>query len=174
MSEINEENDFIEDNENNINDNTLNIHTIDVDELYKTLLDELYETINENYDLFDTSGSKISKPDIVFDITKKTIWKNFKSNCEQINRTTKQVQKFIDKEFSVESSINSGNQLLIRGRYSFNILSNSFKKYIKNYVQCSACKTLKTEIQRNSTMRLDYLECLNIKCKTSKAILKLK
>ena len=153
---------------NIINDtNNININS-DPDHTYKTLLDELFEIISENYELFDTSGVKISKPDIHFDITKKTIWRNFKLNCEQINRTPKQVQKFIDKEF------NNQSQLLIRGRYNFNILSASFKKYIKNYVQCNSCKSFKTEIVRNSSMRLDYLQCLNGKCKTSKAILKLK
>ena len=147
---------------------------LDPDHIYKTLIDELYETINDNYDLFDTSGAKISKPDIHFDITKKTVWRNFGNNCEQINRTVKQVQKFIDSEFGIESSINKESQLLIKGRYSFNMLSASFKKYIKNYVQCTSCKSIRTEIVRNSNMRLDYLECLNAKCKTSKAIIKIK
>lgn len=145
----------------------------DKDITYNKLLNELYEIINENYDLFENNNIKLSKPDIHFDITRKTVWKNFITNCKQINRSSDQLQKFINKEFNVESSINKEKHFLIRGRYSFTMLSGALKKYIKNYVQCSSCKSIKTEIFRDQSSRLDYLKCLNEKCNTQKAITKI-
>jgi len=159
--------------ENNMeNTNIINIES-DPEEVYKTLLDELYETINENYDLFSNNNIKLSKPDISFDITRKTVWKNFNTNCSQINRNPKELQKFINKEFNIESSFNNVNHLLIRGRYTFPMLSASLKKYIKTFVQCSSCKSIKTEIIRDSSSRLDYIKCLNEKCNTQKVLPKI-
>ena len=53
------------------------------------------------------------------------------------------------------------------------MLSTSLKKYIKNFVQCSSCKSIKTEIIRDSSSRLDYIKCLNEKCNTQKALPKI-
>ena len=158
--------------ENNMENTNINIET-EPDYTYKTLLDELYETINENYDLFSNNNIKLSKPDISFDITRKTVWKNFKTNCSQINRSPKELQKFINKEFNIESSFNAGNHFLIRGKYTFPMLSASLKKYIKTFVQCSSCKSIKTEIIRDSSSRLNYLKCLNEKCNTQKVLPKI-
>ena len=158
--------------ENNMENTNINIET-EPENVYKTLLDELYETINENYDLFENNNIKLSKPDISFDITRKTVWKNFNTNCSQINRSPLQLQKFINKEFNIESRFNIANHLLIRGRYTFPMLSTSLKKYIKNFVQCSSCKSIKTEIIRDSSSRLDYIKCLNEKCNTQKALPKI-
>ena len=67
----------------------------------------------------------------------------------------------------------SNGHLLIRGRYTFPMLSASLKKYIKTFVQCSSCKSIKTEIIRDSSSRLDYIKCLNEKCNTQKVLPKI-
>lgn len=150
---------------------SININTNE-ELIYTTILNEIYDILNENKELFVNSA--ISKPEIKFE-NKKTYWINFKKNCSQINRTTEQVQKFIEKELSTNSSINDKGQLLLRGRYDFANISKQFKMYIKYYVQCSTCKSFNTEIFRNTSNRLDYLKCLNIqpRCNTCKVVPKL-
>lgn len=155
------------------NSNKINIQT-NSDIVYHTILDELYDIILDGKNLFSRQNYVISKPDIIFE-NKKTIWINFKKNCEQINRTMYQVQKYITKELTAETSINDKGQLIIRGRYDIINLIKQYKSYIKNYVECSACKSFNTEIYRNSSNRLDYLKCLNEKpkCNYSRVVIKI-
>lgn len=142
------------------------------DKIYTTLLDEIYEIISENNQLFGNSNTNISKPEIKYE-NRKTFWYNYGKNCNQLNRSTQQVKLFFEKELAVESSINDKYQLILRGKYNFNLIASTLKKYIKNYIQCSTCKTFQTEIVRNSSNRLDYLKCLNPKCNTCKAVSKI-
>lgn len=140
--------------------------------VYSLLLDGIYEVINDNNQLFGNKNVNISKPDIKYE-NRKTFWYNYGKNCSQINRTTDQIKKFIEKEMAVETSVNDKSNLILRGRYNFAMIAGSYKKYIKNYVQCTTCKSMETEIIRNSSNRLDYLKCLNPKCNTCKVVIKI-
>lgn len=151
-------------------ENKINIYT-DPKIVYTTLLDNIYEILNDNNELFGNKNISVSKPDIKYE-NRKTFWYNYGKNCNQINRNLDQVKKFIEKEMAVVTSINDKSNLILRGRYNFAMISNAFKKYIKNYVQCSTCKSIETEIIRNSFNRLDYIKCLNPKCNTCKAVIK--
>lgn len=163
--------------DNNNLDNTnyqedfLSIRT-NPDTIYQTILDEIYDTLQENNELFGNTNIIISKPDIKYE-NRKTFWYNFGKNCTQINRSIPQFKKYIEKELGVETSVNEKSNLILRGKYNFNIIGSTYKKYIKFYVQCSTCKSLNTEIVRNSSNRLDYLKCLNPKCNTCKVVVKI-
>lgn len=140
--------------------------------VYTFLLDEIYDTINNNSQLFGNKKNHIDKPDIKYE-NRKTFWYNYDKNCSQINRTVEQLKKFIEKEMAVETSINDKSNLILRGKYNFTMIASTYKKYIKNYVICSTCKSIDTEIIRNSSNRLDYLKCLNNKCNTCKVVIKI-
>lgn len=140
--------------------------------VYTTLLDGIYDTLNENNELFGNKNIAISKPDIKYE-NRKTFWYNYGKNCSQINRTLEQLKRFIEKEMAVETSINDKSNLILRGKYNFAMIASAYKKYIKNYVQCTTCKSMQTEIVRNSSNRLDYLKCLNPKCNTLKVVVKI-
>ena len=146
--------------------------SMEPEQIYTSLLDEIYETISDNNQLFNNTNTNISKPDVKYE-NRKTFWYNYGKNCNQINRTTQQLKLFFEKELAVETSINDKSQLILRGKYNFNLIASTFKKYIKNYVQCSTCKSVHTEIVRNSHNRLDYLRCLNPKCNTCKVVIKI-
>jgi len=154
-------------------DDDIKINTSTNSELvYTLLLDGIYETLNDNNQLFGNKNANISKPDIKYE-NRKTFWYNYGKNCSQINRTTDQIKKFIEKEMAVETSVNDKSNLILRGRYNFAMIAGAYKKYIKNYVQCTTCKSMETEIVRNSSNRLDYLKCLNPKCNTCKVVIKI-
>jgi len=158
---VNEQNLLIVDNTSLINT------TMEPEQAYLLLLDEIYEIISDNKELFENKNINISKPEIKYE-NRKTFWYNYGKNCEQINRDTKQLKKFIDKELAVESSINDKSQLILRGRYDFAVIAKQYKKYIKEYVQCSSCGKFDTEIIRIN--RLDYLKCLKPGCNTCKVV----
>ena len=139
--------------------------------IYTLLLDEIYETVSDNNELFGNKNMNISKPEIKYQ-NRKTFWFNYNKNCTQINRSIQQLKKFFEKELAVETSVNEKFNLILRGKYNFNIIASTYKKYIKNYVQCTTCKSIETEIVRNSSNRLDYLKCLNPKCNTCKVVSK--
>lgn len=142
------------------------------DLVYTTLLDEIFDTISDNSQLFGNKKNRIDKPDIKYQ-NRKTFWYNYGINCSQINRSIEQLKKFIDKEMAVETSINDKSNLILRGKYSFAMIASAYKKYIINYVKCSTCKSIETEITRNTSNRLDYLKCLNPKCNTCKVVVKI-
>lgn len=144
----------------------------DPNTIYTLLLDDIFDTISENNQLFGNSSNNITKPDIKYE-NRKTFWCNYGKNCTQLNRSTLQLKNFFEKELAVESSINDKSQLILRGKYNFNLVASTFKKYIKNYVQCPSCKSIQTEIFRNQSNRLDYLKCLNPKCNTCKVVSKI-
>ena len=154
-----------------IQDTSINIE-MNKDVIYKLLLEEIYENISDNNELFVNKNTNISKPEIKYE-NRKTYWLNYGKNCSQINRSVQQLKKFFEKELTVETSINDKSNLIMRGKYNFNMIATIYKKYIKNYVQCTTCKSINTEIVRNSSNRLDYLKCLNSKCNTLKAVIKI-
>jgi translation initiation factor 2 beta subunit (eIF-2beta)/eIF-5 len=152
-------------------DNKINI-LVSPDLVYTTLLDEIYDTISDNSQLFGNKKNLIDKPDIKYE-NRKTFWYNYGKNCSQINRSMDQLKRFIEKEMAVETSINDKSNLILRGKYNFAMIASTYKKYIINYVKCSTCKSIETEIIRNSSNRLDYIKCLNPKCNTCKVVIKI-
>jgi translation initiation factor 2 subunit 2 len=140
--------------------------------VYTILLDGIYDILTDNNQLFGNKNTNISKPDIKYE-NRKTFWYNYGKNCLQINRNTEQIKRFIEKEIAVKTSINDKSNLILRGKYSYPMIAGAYKKYIKNYVQCTTCKSMDTEIVRNPSNRLDYLKCLNPKCNTCKVVIKI-
>ncbi len=59
--------------------------TQDIDTIYNFLLDELFNTLNNNEEIIlPNKDERITKPDIHFNEHKRTEWRNFKENLKQI------------------------------------------------------------------------------------------
>jgi len=142
---------------------------MDENELYIYLLEDIYDTLDKNSNLFGNYEIKVAKPEVKFDITKKTIWSNFREICKELKIEENQLIKFFSKEYSTTLSVNQEGNLLIKGRYSDIIIGSTLKKYIKTFLQCSACKTMNTTIERKDN-KLTYQICFNDKCKFEKVI----
>jgi translation initiation factor 2 beta subunit (eIF-2beta)/eIF-5 len=143
--------------------------TLDIEEneLYVYLLENIYDALGSN--TLSGSEMKIAKPEAVFDVTKKTIWKNFRLICKELNSKEEHVSNFLAKEYSTTISINQEGQLLIKGRYSDIMIGSTIKKYIKTFLQCGACHTLNTTVERKPN-KLTYLVCNNEKCRLEQVI----
>lgn len=145
--------------------------TLDMDEneLYVYLLEDIYDSLDKNSNLFRNSEILVARPETKFDITKKTIWYNFRQICKELKINENHILNFFAKEFSATMSINQEGQLLIKGRYNDIIIANTLKKYIKTFLQCSACKSIDTSVEKKQN-KLIYIVCHNEKCKCEKVI----
>jgi translation initiation factor 2 subunit 2 len=137
--------------------------------LYINLLEDIYDSLDKNSNLFNNKEIMVAKPEVKFDITKKTIWSNFRYICKELKKNEDEILNFFAKEFSTTPSINFEGQLLIKGKYTDIIIGSTLKKYIKTFMQCSACKTINTTVEKKQN-KLTYLICHNEKCKCEKVI----
>ena len=145
--------------------------TLDMDEneLYIYLLEDIYDSLDKNSNLFGNREILVAKPEAKFDITKKTIWSNFRSVCRELKKEEIEISNFFAKEYSTTLSINQEGHLLIKGRYTDIMIGSTLKKYIKTFLQCSACKGINTTVEKKAN-KLNYLVCNNEKCKCEKVI----
>lgn len=139
----------------------------EIDDVYNTLLDKLYDCISESKK--SDTKTKIPHPKS-YKKNKKTIWENFEKNCQSINRSMDHVMAFILAEYGCTGSIDGKNQLNINGKYLDKHFENTFKKYISEYVVCKTCKSLNTEFIKDN--RLQFMKCHD--CKSEKQIQNIK
>ena len=116
------------------------------EEIYNALLVSIYEKIDNNYEFKNFKDKKMTKPSVVFNSKmKKTIWENFVTNCNEIERENNHLKLFIEKELTTTTSIKESGQLIIKGKYEFDIIMKQYAKYLKYYVQCGSCKSFSTK-----------------------------
>jgi translation initiation factor 2 subunit 2 len=120
---------------------------------YLKLLDNVISKININED-----KKKILIP-ILSKQNKIIIWDNFDNTCVIINRNKDKV--FLETELNVVTSINSKNQLLIRGIYNIKQIQSILKSFIKEFVICRSCNRINTELTKNN--RLLSITCNDCK-----------
>ncbi len=141
------------------------------EDIYIFLISKLYDTLNNNENITCAcKDENITKPIVKYDFSsRKTVWENFKVNCEQINRKEEDLQKFFLKEFGAGNSVSGKGELRFKGRYN-TMVSNAFERYLQENVICKACKSIKTTIHKNYANNLDYLICMNNGCGKKRAI----
>ena len=84
---------------------------------------------------------------------------NFQQICKEINRPLVHVYDYFLSELCSKGSIDSKNRFLIRGVFNQSKIESLTTKYIKEYVSCKICKSMNTNLKRDSTLRLDYVDC---------------
>lgn len=131
-------------------------------ELYDTfeLLDRAYKSF-----IMDRSKVAVTIP-IVENENKKCYVRNFYEMAASINRKPEDLQAYFQKEIGYSTSI-TGNKHLKFEKYirDRTLIARHFKDYIKEYVICKSCKSIKTnEIKEN---RIKFLVCTNCKCRVA-------
>jgi translation initiation factor 2 subunit 2 len=110
--------------------------------LQDVLLDRIYMSLPDR----TLQASRFELPVVDSIIQgKQTIWRNFSKVAKDLKRNETQLYKFIMKEISTSSSIKN-NTLILNGIFNNYKLNEILKKYIKNFILCSACKKPDTEI----------------------------
>jgi len=154
----------------NYNKNMNKLSSLEPNEFYNFLLDNIFQEF-ENDKIFSNQldEPKITKPKINYDSKiRRTVWTNFTKNCVELSRDINSVKSFIEKELSNISSINGNNELLIKGKYNSNMIMSVFKKYIKTFIQCNCCSSIRTDIVRDNITKLDILKCN--KCRAERTV----
>lgn len=131
---------------------TTTTNDTDRDYTYTELLARIYDQIVA--DKGGEGGGKgkksIEPPEIGKIGTKKVAWANFVSNCRSISRKPEHVVEYVLTELGTTGSLDGQNKFIIKGRFSSKQLESVLSKYIKEYVACSTCRFLNTELKREN------------------------
>jgi len=136
---------------------------------YEELLTLLYDKLKtEHPELITKKRILLETPKIARLNTSKIVWTNFFDICETLKREQDHVFKFFLAELGTNGSINGNKQFIIKGIYLPKYIESLLRKYIKNYVLCSGCKGIDTKIIKDTTTRLNFINCLS--CYSSRSI----
>lgn len=94
--------------------------------------------------------------------SRKIVWTNFSSIVRLLNREEDHIKNFVLNELATDGSINAKGHLIIgiSGRQDYaKHIETIMKKYYTIYMICNECKQMDTEIEHNSSMRVDLLKC---------------
>jgi len=92
---------------------------------------------------------------------KLTLIANFAVLCQALNRPVEHVMTFLIHECgtSTASMQGDGQGLVVKGRFKAAQVMSLLRKYVAQYVKCSACGRFETTLGRNQSQRLDVLSC---------------
>ena len=141
--------------------NEPNTNVIDDEPVYKYefLLKRCFENARP-----DTSENKTRIPRIIISRqTKRTFWNNCFDVFQAINpvenkRDIRHFVNFLSNEFSAVATIND-KEVVFNGRFFENTFENGIRKYVKEYVQCSSCKTLRTKFVIRDNSNMMFMKC---------------
>lgn len=128
------------------------------EESYESMLGRIYTLLNVDRTEY-VSTRKLLPPNVVRDGTKKSAWTNFRSTCKSLARGEEHLHHYITNEFGTTASIDSDGILILKGRFSRQHIEGVLRKYVTEYVQCKYCRSMNTELQKNSVMRIMVMNC---------------
>lgn len=122
-------------------------------------VDYLLERLYHKLGTVTKSKIVLARPDVVVQ-NKKSNFSNFRLVCKQINREELDVQKYFEKETNMSVSISAAGVMIISGIVRSLNLEKILRSYITEYVQCSMCKSLETNlIKKNKLIILSCTKC---------------
>jgi len=132
----------------------------DEDYTYEELLKRAFDILKErNPEMVSDEKKKFSmRPPLVQRVgSKKTAFVNFEYYCKLFHRNPKHVLDFLFAELGASGSVDSSNQLIIKGKFLQKQIENVIRRYIKEYVTCHTCRSSDTILQKED--RLHFLQC---------------
>ncbi len=146
---------------NNLNEIDINSN---IDDIYEFTVTELYRKLNQNEDII-FPGKKHRLSQLVVEYNKngsrKTVWVNFRKICTEMDRKEDHVSKFIELDLKKSGlNIGSNGELRMYGRYD-SMLGNCFDRYVRKYLICNSCGSIKTKFVENYNFNLDFVICQN-------------
>jgi translation initiation factor 2 subunit 2 len=127
---------------------------------YSDLLDRVVDIITTNNpDLIEKKRRNMKPPQLTRVGTKKTLWVNFQEICTMMQRPPEHVFQFFMAELGTEGSIDGSQRLVIRGKYVPKYIESLLRKYIVEYVTCQMCRSPNTELTKDSSTRLQFVNC---------------
>jgi translation initiation factor 2 subunit 2 len=139
------------------------------DYTYDELLDRVVDLLQTNNPaLVEKKKRNIKPPQLSLLSSKKTLWINFQEICSMMQRSPDHVYQFFMAELGTEGSIDGNQRLIIRGKYVPKYIESLLRKYVVEYVTCEMCRSPNTELKKDPSTRLYFLECLD--CGSSRSV----
>ncbi|HEX59920.1 MAG TPA: translation initiation factor IF-2 subunit beta, partial [Methanomicrobia archaeon] len=121
---------------------------------YEEMLDRALARMPE----MKVEDTRFNIPEVrVFIEGKTTVFDNFASVCDYINREQEHVMKFLLRELGTAGKID-GDRAIFQGRFSKEDVAKQIRRYVEDYVLCSECGKPDTQLVRTKE-RVLMLKC---------------
>ncbi len=137
------------------------------DYTYTDLLDRVVDILTSN-NPEEKKRRTMQPPKLQKLGTKKTLWINYQEICTILQRSPEHVFQFFMAELGADGSIDGNQRLVIKGKYVPKYIESLLKKYIVEYVTCQMCRSPNTELTKDSSTRLQFVNCRD--CGSSKCV----
>ncbi len=146
----------------------------DPEPTYDQMLSRIYEKLQADRPglIGDAVMKRVKPPSLSRLGTKKTCWTNFSDYEVSLNRSSEHLQSFVLSELGTTGSIDGSNQLILKTIIKSKNVENLLRKYIEDYVRCRNCKGIETDLVKDSTSRLHFIQCK--RCLSSRSVAAIK
>jgi len=164
-----EQKDLLRETDENFERDHPDEHDNKADYTYGELLERVVEILHSNNpDLMEKKRRNMKPPQLTRVGTKKTLWVNFQEICTMMQRNPEHVFQFFMAELGTEGSIDGNQRLVIRGKYVPRYIESLLRKYIVDYVTCQMCRSPNTELVKDQSTRLQFINCKD--CGSSRSV----
>ncbi|CCH45094.1 Eukaryotic translation initiation factor 2 subunit beta [Wickerhamomyces ciferrii] len=130
---------------------------------YDGLLSRFFQILKKNNPELagERSGTKFKIPPPVCqrEGNKKTAFANVQEISEKLQRSPEHLISYLFAELGTSGSVDGQKRLIIKGRFQPKQLENVLRRYIIEYVTCKTCKSINTQLKKESSNRLFFLVC---------------
>lgn len=130
---------------------------------YELLLSRFFTILKKNNPELagDRSGPKFRIPPPVCqrEGSKKTLFSNVQEIATVLQRNPEHLIQFLFAELGTSGSIDGEKRLVLKGKFQPKQMESVLRRYIIEYVTCKTCKSMNTELKRESANRLHFLSC---------------
>lgn len=130
---------------------------------YEDLLSRFFSILKKNNPELagDRSGPKFRIPPPVCqrEGSKKTLFANVQEIATVLQRNPEHLIQFLFAELGTSGSIDGEKRLVLKGKFQPKQMESVLRRYIIEYVTCKTCKSMNTELKRESANRLHFLSC---------------
>ncbi|CAN3356714.1 eukaryotic translation initiation factor 2 subunit beta [Diutina catenulata] len=130
---------------------------------YEDLLSRFFSILKKNNPELagDRSGPKFKIPPPVCqrEGSKKTMFANVQEIATVLQRNPEHLIQFLFAELGTSGSIDGEKRLILKGKFLPKQMESVLRRYIVEYVTCKTCKSMNTELKRESANRLHFLSC---------------
>lgn len=130
---------------------------------YPNLLSRFFSILKQNNPELagDRSGPKFRIPPPVCqrEGSKKTLFANVQEIAAVLQRSPEHLIQFLFAELGTSGSIDGEKRLILKGKFQPKQMESVLRRYIIEYVTCKTCKSMNTEMKRESANRLHFLSC---------------
>lgn len=106
-------------------------------------------------------------PQVAREGTKKTVFLNFGAICKSIHRQQDHFLTYMSAELGTTGNIQDGGRLVVKGRFTAEAIAKVLKRYMKEYVICTSCRSPDTVLMRDANTRLYFVSCESCGAKRS-------